>query len=78
MLELAKLLGFANKDSNIGQAIKEMYKSKKMYFKSSKEILGQYIKELELIKPRLKLIFDEEEILNDKVYSVDVSLQEAT
>ena len=68
------MLGFANKISSVNQAIKEMNANKNMYFKSSDEILNQYIKELNIIKPRLKSIFDETEILNDRVYKVKVSI----
>ena len=74
LLQLAKMLGFANKSSSVSQAIKEMNANKNMYFKSSDEILNQYIKELNIIKPRLKRIFDETEILNDRVYKVKVSI----
>ena len=74
LLQLAKMLGFANKSSSVSQAIKEMNANKNMYFKSSDEILNQYIKELNIIKPRLKSIFDETEILNDRVYKVKVSI----
>ena len=74
LLQLTKMLGFANKSSSVSQAIKEMNANKNMYFKSSDEILNQYIKELNIIKPRLKSIFDETEILNDRVYKVKVSI----
>ena len=72
LLELAKMLGFANENSTVSQAIQEMNGNGKMYFESSEEILEQYVKELDIIKSRLSLIFDEDEILTDRVYTVKV------
>ena len=72
LLELAKMLGFANENSTVSQAIQEMNGNGKMYFESSEEVLEQYVKELDIIKTRLSLIFDEDEILTDRVYTVKV------